>query len=153
MKMIKTSTIRAGLLSGILMASAFTAHAGEDYSQWFEEFQEDVQEYKKAQNPRWAAREGDESAKGKLRDVSAEAYQQRKQKLTDLINELNSIQRSGLSADEQISYDMMMTQLKQDVSDIEFKTYQMPLTSEYGFHAQTTNLANSFRFSCGTDVF
>jgi len=133
------------------MASGFSAHAGEDYSQWFEEFQEDVQEYKKAQNPRWAAREGDESAKGKLRDVSAEAYQQRKEKLGELINELKSIQRSGLLPDEQISYDMMMTQLKQDVSDIEFKTYQMPLTSEYGFHAQTTNLANSFRFRTAQD--
>lgn len=139
------------MLSGILMASAFTAHAGEDYSQWFEEFQEDVQDYKKAQNPRWAVREGDESAKGKLRDVSAEAYQQRKEKLGNLISELNSIQRSGLSPDEQISYDMMMTQLKQDVSDIEFKTYQMPLTSEYGFHVQTTNLANSFRFRTAQD--
>ncbi|GAA4349383.1 DUF885 domain-containing protein [Kangiella taiwanensis] len=139
------------IISGALLASSVSAVAGEDYSQWLNEFFEDVQEYRMSQNPVWAARQGDESAKGKLRDVSPQAYQRRKAKLLELINELESIKRENLLADEQISYDMMMTQLKQDVAEIDFKTYEMPLTSEYGFHAQTTNLANSFRFRTTQD--
>ncbi|RDX36440.1 DUF885 domain-containing protein [Kangiella sp. HD9-110m-PIT-SAG07] len=139
------------MISGALLASSVTAIAGEDYSQWLNDFFEDVQEYRMSQNPVWAAREGDESAKGKLRDVSPAAFQARKAKLEELIEELNSIKRENLLADEQISYDMMMTQLKQDVAEIDFKTYEMPLTAEYGFHAQTTNLGNSIRFRTSDD--
>ena len=139
------------MISSALLASSFGVQAGEDYSQWLQEFFQDVQEYRQSQNPVWAAREGDESAKGKLRDVSPQAYAARKVELEKLINELNSIKRENLVPDEQISYDMMMTQLTQEVAEIDFRTYQMPLTSEYGFHAQTTNLANSFRFRTAED--
>ena len=146
MKLTKTL-----MISSALLASSFGVQAGEDYSQWLQEFFQDVQEYRQSQNPVWAAREGDESAKGKLRDVSPQAYAARKVELEKLINELNSIKRENLVPDEQISYDMMMTQLTQEVAEIDFRTYQMPLTSEYGFHAQTTNLANSFRFRTAED--
>ena len=139
------------IISGALLASSLSLQAGEDYSQWLQDFFQDVQEYRQSQNPVWAARQGDESAKGKLRDVSPEAYEKRKVALKKLIDELKSIKRENLLEDEQISYDMMMTQLEQEVAEIEFKTYQMPLTSEYGFHAQTTNLANSFRFRNAQD--
>ncbi|GAA4364176.1 DUF885 domain-containing protein [Kangiella marina] len=139
------------MVSGALLASSITAVAGEDHSQWLDDFFQEVQEYRQSQNPVWAAREGDESAKGKLRDVSPEAYADRKVKLLELIKELESIKRDNLLQDEQISYDMMMTQLKQDVAEVDFKAYQMPLTSEYGFHAQTTNLANAFRFRTADD--
>ncbi|PXF63544.1 DUF885 domain-containing protein [Kangiella spongicola] len=141
------------MISGALLISSFSysAQAGEDHSQWLQEFFQDVQEYRMSQNPVWAAREGDESAKGKLRDESPQAYQKRKAKLLELINELESIKRDNLLEDEQISYDMMMTQLKQEVAEIDFKTYEMPLTSEYGFHAQTTYLMNSFRFRTAED--
>ena len=139
------------MISGALLASSLSAMAGEDYSQWLNDFFQDVQEYRQSQNPVWAAREGDESAKGKLRDVSPEAYAKRKDALLKLIDELESIKREHLLADEQISYDMMMTQLKQDVAEIDYKTYEMPLTAEYGFHAQTTNLSNAFRFRTAKD--
>ncbi|AOE50274.1 DUF885 domain-containing protein [Kangiella sediminilitoris] len=143
--------IKEIIVCGALLAGGFNADAGEDYSQWLGEFFEDVQEYQQSQNPVWAAREGDDSAKGKLRDVSPEAYQKRKKQYLAFIKELKSIHRDELSADEQISYDMMMAQLKQSVAEIDFKTYEMPLTSEYGFHAQTTNLANAFRFRTAQD--
>lgn len=146
MKLIKEIIVCSALLVG-----SFNACAGEDNSQWLGELFEDVQEYRQSQNPVWAAREGDESAKGKLRDVSPEAYQKRKKQYLAFIKELKAIHSDDLSADEQISYDMMMTQLKQSVADIDFKTYEMPLTSEYGFHAQTTNLANAFRFRTAQD--
>lgn len=139
------------MISGALLASSLSALAGEDYSQWLNDFFQDVQEYRQSQNPVWAAREGDESAKGKLRDVSPEAYAKRKDALLKLIDELESIKREHLLADEQISYDMMMTQLKQEVAEIDYKTYEMPLTAEYGFHAQTTNLSNAFRFRTAED--
>lgn len=139
------------MISGALLASSFSAMAGEDYSQWLNDFFQDVQEYRQSQNPVWAAREGDENAKGKLRDVSPEAYAKRKDTLLKLIDELEDIKRENLLEEEQISYDMMMTQLKQEVAEVDFKTYEMPLTAEYGFHAQTTNLSNAFRFRTAED--
>ena len=139
------------MISGALLASSLSALAGEDYSQWLNDFFQDVQEYRQSQNPVWAAREGDESAKGKLRDVSPEAYAKRKDTLLKLIDELEDIKRENLLEEEQISYDMMMTQLKQEVAEVDFKTYEMPLTAEYGFHAQTTNLSNAFRFRTAED--
>ena len=139
------------MISGALLASSFSAMAGEDYSQWLNDFFQGVQEYRQSQNPVWAAREGDENAKGKLRDVSPEAYAKRKDTLLKLIDELEDIKRENLLEEEQISYDMMMTQLKQEVAEVDFKTYEMPLTAEYGFHAQTTNLSNAFRFRTAED--
>lgn len=140
MKLIKTLFISSLISTGLLVGS-LSAQAGEDYTQWLHEFFDKVEEYNLKQNPMWAASRGDESAKGKLRDVSPEAYQARKVELEKLIKELKSIQRDDLSAEDQISYDMMQSQLQQQVAEIDFKTYEMPLNSEWGFHVEAAGLA------------
>ncbi len=145
MKLIKALFIST-IISSSLLVSSMAANAGEDYTQWLYEFFDKVEEYNLKQNPLWAASRGDESAKGKLRDVSPAAYQDRKQELQKLIGELNSIQRDDLSADDQISYDMMLFQLEQEVAEIDLKTYEMPLNSEWGFHVGMAGLAQRVSF-------
>ncbi|HEY9030733.1 MAG TPA: DUF885 domain-containing protein [Kangiella sp.] len=145
MKLIKTFFI-SSMISGSLLVSSMAANAGEDYTQWLHEFFDKVEEYSLKQNPLWAASRGDESAKGKLRDVSPEAYQARKEELLKLIKELKAIHRDDLAAEDQISYDMMLSQLEQQVSEIDFKTYEMPLNSEWGFHVGMAGLAQRVSF-------
>ncbi|MHC9511087.1 DUF885 domain-containing protein [Kangiella sp. M94] len=145
MKLIKALFIST-IISSSLLVSSMAANAGEDYTQWLYEFFDKVEEYNLKQNPLWAASRGDDSAKGKLRDVSPAAYQARKQELQELIGELNSIQRDDLSADDQISYDMMLFQLEQEVAEIDLKTYEMPLNSEWGFHVGMAGLAQRVSF-------
>lgn len=138
--------IKAFFISSSLLLSSMAANAGEDYTQWLHEFFDKVEEYNLKQNPIWAASRGDESAKGKLRDVSPEAYRARKTELLELLDELKSIHRDDLSAEDQISYDMMQSQLEQQVAEINFKTYEMPLNSEWGFHVEAAGLAQRVSF-------
>lgn len=146
MKLVKTLLLSSSLLLGSMSASA-----GEDYTQWLHDFFDKVEEYNLKQNPLWAASRGDDSAKGKLRDVSPESYQARKTELLELLDELKNIQRDDLSEEDQISYDMMKTQLEQQLADINFKTYEMPLNSEWGFHVEAAGLAQRVNFKTYDD--
>lgn len=107
---------------------------------------DDVSAYQLTLNPITAANQGDDSAKGKLADVSPAAYDQQFEKYNAFKQLLLNIDSAKLDKTDRVSHQMMLRELEVRLSDIEHKTYQMPLNSEYGFHIPVAGIANQLRF-------
>lgn len=124
------------LCSALVFSSV--AFAEQDLHQLFEA----TAKYQLTLYPIGAANEGDESAKGKLQDNSPKAFENEKHQLEKFLSQLSKVDFDNLSVQDKVSYQMFETQLKERISDIDFKTYEMPLTAEWGFHAGMAGLAN-----------
>ncbi|WP_251357879.1 DUF885 family protein [Kangiella sp. TOML190] len=105
-----------------------------------------VESYQLSLNPIMAANKGDKSARGKLPDYSSQAYAKKAEKLERFRQQLLSIATDSLSTEDKVSYQMMLRNLDIQLSDINYKSYQMPLTAEYGFHIQAASLGERLSF-------
>ena len=75
-----------------------------------------------------------ENKDGELTPASEAYILQVKAKLEELQKGLHKIKRSKLSSEQQINYDMFTQKLHDEIADIDFKEYQMPINSEGSFH-------------------
>lgn len=103
-------------------------------------------QWENAQNPLYAASMGDKESQGTLRQVTPVYYQNRKKQEQAFLDRLAKIERDELSHEDKISYDMFKTRHQSSIDEVDFKTYEMPLTAEWGFHMETAGLANSLSF-------
>ncbi len=132
-------------LSALFMISGL--HAKEvSKSEALHKLFDEVSAYQLSLNPIAAANRGDEDAKGKIADLSPKAYSAQLNQLTSFKNQLTNIESSDLSKTDKVSYQMMLRNLEIGISDLSYKTYEMPLTAEYGFHAQAASIATQLPF-------
>ncbi|NKF52557.1 DUF885 domain-containing protein [Shewanella sp. WXL01] len=103
-----------------------------------------------ASNPGMAAQFGDESAKGKLTDMSPEALAQRHITTKSLLDAAKAIDRSELSNSDLINLTILQDQLQNQVDMYRFKDHYLPITAESGFHAYIASIANG-RFKTYAD--
>lgn len=82
-----------------------------------------------------------ENKDGELVSASEAYHLQVKAKLEELQKGLHKIKRSKLSSEQQINYDMFAQKLHDEIADIDFKEYQMPINSEGSFHVNLAFMA------------
>ena len=61
-----------------------------------------------------------------LMDVSESAYQNRLKVNESILNELSTFNYASLSAENKINFDIFKQQISYKISQIEYKTYQIP---------------------------
>lgn len=105
-----------------------------------------VEDYQDSLNSMAAAHDNDPKTVPHLRDASAEFQNKQLEYYQRFLNDLIAIDAQSLSDAEQINYKMFKDLLQQKIDGIIIKSYQMPLTSEYGFHSEVAGLARSFGF-------
>lgn len=140
MNKIKTLFLMLGLVF-MATAQAKEVSVSEQLNKVFDE----VGKYKVSLNPIAAANAGDESARGKVADITEKAQQKQLAKYKKFREKLQTLDTNKLSKQEMVSYQMMLRELGVNISDIEFKAYQMPLTSESGFHTGAASIQNYLR--------
>lgn len=113
--------------------SLFQAQA-KDATTEFNQVLDNIQETQKKHWPQTAAYYGDESKAGELNDVSAQHYRKVRADLALLKQALSAVNPDKLSFQEQISRQMQLDNLQQQIADIDFKEYQIPINSESSFH-------------------
>lgn len=91
-------------------------------------------------NPLLATHAGDHRFNDRLPSVSEADFEKRKSRLCDFQERLLTINRSALSADEQLNYDMLSQLLDAEIGELEFKMYRMPICKMYGFHQELAEL-------------
>jgi uncharacterized protein (DUF885 family) len=64
----------------------------------------------------------------------------------EYLDELARIDRSGLSAKDQVSADIFQTQLEDSLADWRLGAWQMPFNADSGFHSDFTQLADQMPF-------
>ncbi|MCL1051967.1 DUF885 domain-containing protein [Shewanella abyssi] len=86
---------------------------------------------------------GDQSAAGKLQDLSPTALNSLNQRHVALLSEIKAINRSELTAADVINAKILQDQVQNSVDQFRYKDHYIPLSAESGFHAYIASIANA----------
>ncbi len=107
-------------------------------------------EYQMQQNPTRASQLGDRRWNDRWRDLSLEAIKNRHARNLEVLAELTKIDRSKLSPQDQLNYDLFKRDYETGVEEYRYRWYLIPLNQRGG--VQTENeLADSLRFETVKD--
>ncbi len=118
------------LVSGLLPHFCFAESADEQFASLVEEiWQYDLQE-----NPLFATLTGDHRYNDRLPTVSLADSKRRNQAKQDFSAKVAAVDRKQLSSAEQLNYDILLRQLRDDLTEFDFQRYLLPITQRGGFH-------------------
>lgn len=86
------------------------------------------------EDPLQATNVGQPTANDKLPSVSAADHERRAKVLGGFVDELAGIDRGALSPADQVSAEMFRVQLRERIEEVDLRAYEIPLTSDTGFH-------------------
>ncbi len=98
-------------------------------------------EYSLEQNPLFATSAGVHRYNDRLPVVTVERYERHKQRLRDFLRRTEEISREEFSGQDAISYDFFIQILNEQIGELEFKTYYLPITNRSGFHISFPELS------------
>ncbi|MDH5432391.1 MAG: DUF885 domain-containing protein [Gammaproteobacteria bacterium] len=126
------------LVISLLLFSTL-ASANTVKEQLYDLFDQDWQ-FRLEQSPMMATRQGLRNSNHLLEEVSEESFNKRGEKTKAFLKALEEIDFNKLNETDKINYQIFKTQLLWRLSEIEFKSYQMPFLSDSGFHTQIMRL-------------
>ncbi len=97
-------------------------------------------------NPMLATRLGDYSANHLLPEASESFHLQNAAVKQQFLDKLKQIKFESLSDSDQVNYLIFKAQLERVISEVEFKSYQIPFLSDWGFHTEFNRLYLSVPF-------
>lgn len=86
------------------------------------------------ENPLFATAVGDHQADDRLPSVAAEDQARRAAASRTFLERLRAIDRSALDVTDRVSYDMFERRLEDAITEFGFRTYEIPITADAGFH-------------------
>ncbi|USD28368.1 DUF885 domain-containing protein [Pseudoalteromonas sp. SCSIO 43201] len=116
-------------LSVTLSGCAIT---GIDKNADFTQLAGDVMKFRSDNN---AYGRGDVNAEFLLPNLSAQQLSTQYQQRLDFLAQLDDIDKTQLSEENQINITILRNQIQNSVDEYHFNSHYMPLTSEYGFHS------------------
>ena len=138
MKFLRYLVIFSGVVPafGLLPHFCFAKSADEQFAALVEEiWQHDLQE-----NPLFATSTGDHRYNDRLRIVSLADSKRRNQAMQDFSAKVAAVDRKQLSSAEQLNYDILRRQLRDDLAEFDFQRYLLPITQRGGFHVNFPEL-------------
>ncbi|MEZ7279777.1 DUF885 family protein [Pseudoalteromonas sp. 68 DY56-GL68] len=119
-----------------------------DADQQFTQVAQHIVDYRASINPYGKA----EGVDGYLlENLSASFLEKKYQKNTELLAELDAIDRDKLSEENRINLTILRGQVQNSVDEYVFNTHYMPLTSEYGFHSSLSFMISSSDYTKASD--
>ena len=103
-------------------------------------------------SPEWASRLGDNRFNNKLNDVSYETILKRQGETKDLLETVKEIDRSKLSVDDQLNYDLYFHGIEKRIEGFQFLSYLMPMDQMGGIQIGFAGISN-YMPSHTLDVF
>lgn len=104
-----------------------------------------------AENPVLASYSGVHDADDKMPDMSLPALERFAESLRGYLRELEAIDRSRLSGQDLVTYDVLAWHLKVNIEDWEVGQHRFPITSDSGFHTDIARLGDGLRFASTRD--
>jgi uncharacterized protein (DUF885 family) len=94
-------------------------------------------------DPLFATSVGYNAYNDRLPSVTQADFDERRKFYSVILNRLQKIDRSALDRKNQISYDLFKTQIEDFLSELEFRSYLIPLNADSGFHTEFASLPRS----------
>jgi len=104
-----------------------------------------------AWDPIAATNRGNHDYDDRLPDVSPAALQAQDEARVAYLDRLHAIDRSALSADDQLNYDLFAFRVEERLSEQPFKLWRMPFNSDSGFHTELAQSVEAMRFETLAD--
>ena len=111
-----------------------------------EEWKSNAEKY-----PEWATRLGDNRFNDKLNDASYEAIINRQEKATKLLEKIKEINRSSLSLDDQLNYDLFLNSILFGKEGNVYLSYLMPISQMGGIQIGFAGISDYMPFNSVTD--
>ena len=116
------------------------ARADEAASGELSQLIDDMWEWNMRESPLFATSVGDHRFNDQLPKVSVADSQRRHEKDREFLKRIEAIERGDLSANEQVNYDILGRQLRDDIAEFKFQAHLIPITSRRGFHIEFPEL-------------
>jgi len=118
------------LAVSLIFLTNLTANAGpvDDFRALLDE----AWEWQLVQRPVFASSLGDRRFNDKWANLSIEAIEARHQQQQDFLDRLRAIDSSGLSANDQLNYDLFRRELHNGIDAHQYKNYLMPINQRGG---------------------
>jgi len=145
----------AGIL--LIQAAVFAAIGGtpttadENVTEALHRLFDDRLEWRLREDPVWAMSRGDYRHAARVRDDSLAAIQRRHRETQEHLARLSALDRSQLSAKDQLNYDLFDWVLRSETGRHHFRGYLMALGSRWGPHIDVAQMHERVRFSCHED--
>ncbi len=101
--------------------------------------------------PEFASSIGDNRYNDQLRDYSVEAYNDSLARGRGFLSRLAEVDTTGMSAQEQLSKDLLVHELIQNQQEARFKPWEMPVTQFDGLQVSLPQLVPRLTFNSGKD--
>ena len=111
-----------------------------------EEWKSNAEKY-----PEWATRLGDNRFNNKLNDASYEAIINRQEEATKLLDKIKEINRSSLSLDDQLNYDLFLNSILFGIEGNVYLSYLMPISQMGGIQIGFAGISDYMPFKSVTD--
>lgn len=128
-----------GLGMLVTLATAAMARA-QDATSKFTQLRDDMWSYALEESPQFATSVGDHAHDDKLGKVSPADSERRNEQDRRFQSRLAEINRDDLTPDNQVNYDILARQLREDIAEFDFKSYLIPITNRSGFHIEFPEL-------------
>ncbi|MEE9155381.1 MAG: DUF885 domain-containing protein [Gemmatimonadota bacterium] len=129
------------LLGALLASSADPGFAQQaEASARLERLFAEAWEFALQENPLFATQVGDRRYNDRLPSVTVSDYQRRLVKQLSFLQRLDAIDKSSLSESERTSYDIFKRLGEDQVGELEFRSYLIPITNRNGFHVSFPQL-------------
>lgn len=109
--------------------------------QQLQRIMDDAWQLRLESSPEMAYAQGDETAAGKLDDLSPEALANHNQAEQALLARLNALDLASLNKADRIDAQILIYQLQNSVDQYRFHDHYLPITAESGFHAYIASIA------------
>lgn len=149
--MLKRTVLGLSLVLGIaaLLPTAAPA-AGETAARLHDLFDREW-EFRVSSSPTFATGVGRHEWNHLLPDVSPEARDRRAAETAAFLEELAGIDRSALERTDQVNYDMFKRQLELRLASHRFKTWEIPINADSGFHSGLARMGKNMPFETVKD--
>jgi uncharacterized protein (DUF885 family) len=118
------------------MTNASAAPASAQFGQLVE----DAWEFQVKENPLFATMTGDHRYDDQLPNASESDWARRLEKMREFQRRGRAIDRAAFAPAEQLNYDIFIRLLENEIREIEFRAYRMPLSKANGFHIEFPDL-------------
>ena len=141
----------AGCGVAIVVPLVLAAAPANYASQQFAKLLDDAWEYDLESDPLFATDVGDHRHDDKLPAISLAEEAREAAANQEFVRRLEAIDRSQLSANDQINYDIFGRSRREDVEDFKFQTYLTPVSERSGFHIDFPELRRNLSFATVRD--
>lgn len=107
-------------------------------------------EWTMEQSPTWASSLGDRRWNDRWEDIGAAAIEARNEHQRLLLKELEAMDRAALSEADQLNYDLLVRQLRDELEGLPFQLHLMPINRRGGIQT-SDELADALRFDTVKD--